>query len=315
MSLIRTLAGEHKVGLVKMQLFKRYGFFIITLAAVLFPFMFYTSDLSLRQDVSVAEKLVYFVTRPIQSALSQVTSGASRLWNDYIYLVQARQQARDAREENTKLNVKIQMLQEIRLENERLRKLLHFVDEQNLNFLSGSVQSGDPSFLYSTLRLNRGEKDQVMPGMGVVASQGVVGTVMRTFSHHSDVLLVVDRNSDLDVIVARNRRRGIVQGFNGDKLRFKYLEKGSRIQLGDELMSSGLTGVFPRGLQVGKVTHITYEADGVTQLIEVEPAVEFSSLTEALILTRPSYEMEVIQKIGGNDWMKQMDSKPATGGG
>jgi rod shape-determining protein MreC len=129
---------------------------------------------------------------------------------------------------------------------------------------------------------------------------------MRVSADYSDVLLLIDPNSNLDVIVARNRRRGVLQGSMAESMRFKYLERGSSILVGDEIVTSGLTGPFPSGILVGKVTDIRLSSDGVTETIEVKPAVNFSDISEALILLNPNREVDVIRKVGGVDWMKKL---------
>ena len=139
---------------------------------------------------------------------------------------------------------------------------------------------------------------------------------MRTVGSYSDVLLLNDPNSNLDVIVARNRRRGMLEGSSGQAMLFKYADRGSRVIVGDEIVTSGLTGPFPRGIGVGKVSRIRVEPDGVTQVIEVEPAVNFAEVSEALILLRSSREVDVIRKVGGVDWMKRLvESVPGRSGG
>ncbi|MEY4064904.1 MAG: rod shape-determining protein MreC [Pseudomonadota bacterium] len=299
-----------------MLLFRKYGFALLVLSAVLFPFAFYSSDVAARRDLSFVEKLVYTASRPVELVFNLMVHQSGNLVRSYVDLRGAREEADKLRVENAKLSVKMQMLQEVEKENERLQKLLNFVRQVNLKFVSGQVQSGDPSFLYRAIRLNRGESEGVQPGMGVVASEGAVGVVMRTMSGSSDVLLLNDPNSNLDVIVARNRRRGMLEGSAGQTMLFKYADRGSRVLVGDEIVTSGLTGPFPRGIAVGKVARIRLESDGVTQVIEVEPAVNFAEVSEALILLRNSREVDVIRKLGGVDWMKKLvESVPGRSGG
>ncbi|NBO38001.1 rod shape-determining protein MreC [bacterium] len=299
-----------------MLVFRRYGFALLVLSAFVFPFAFYSSDVAARRDLSFVEKLVYTVSRPVETLFNVLIHQSTGLIRSYVDLRGARVEAERLKEENAKLSVKMQMLKEVENENERLQKLLNFVRQVSLKFVSGQVQSGDPSFLYKSIRLNRGESEGVLPGMGVVAAEGAVGVVMRTVGSYSDVLLLNDPNSNLDVIVARNRRRGMLEGSSGQAMLFKYADRGSRVIVGDEIVTSGLTGPFPRGIGVGKVSRIRVEPDGVTQVIEVEPAVNFAEVSEALILLRSSREVDVIRKVGGVDWMKRLvESVPGRSGG
>lgn len=299
-----------------MLVFRRYGFALLVLSAIVFSFAFYSSDVSTRRDLSLVEKLVYTVSRPVEVVFHLLTHQSRDLVKSYVDLRGAREEGQRLREENSRLAVQMQMLKEVEKENERLQKLLNFVRQVNLKFVSGKVHSGDPSFLYRSIRLNRGETDGVLPGMAVVAAEGAVGVVMRTLGSYSDVLLLNDPNSNLDVIVARNRRRGMLEGSAGQGMLFKYADRGSRVIVGDEIVTSGLTGPFPRGIVVGKVSRIRVEPDGVSQLIEVEPAVNFAEVSEALILLRSSREVDVIRRVGGTDWMKRLvETVPGRTGG
>lgn len=299
-----------------MHVFRRYGFGLLVLCAFIYPFAFYSSDVSARRDLSFIEKLVYTVSRPVEVVFNLVIHQSSELFHSYVDLRAARVEADELKDANAKLTVQMQMLQELERENARLQKLLNFVRQVNVNFVSGQVESGDPSFFYRSLRLNRGEADGVLPGMAVVAAEGALGVVMRTVAGYSDVLLLNDPNSNLDVIVARNRRRGMLEGGAGSSMLFKYAERGAKVMVGDEIVTSGLTGPFPRGIAVGKVARIRVEPDGITQLIEVEPAVTFSEVSEALILLRNSREVDVIRRVGGIDWMKKIvESVPGRSGG
>ena len=299
-----------------MNILKRYGFAILVVGAVLFPFVFYSSDLASRRELSVVEKVIFTISKPVQFAFSLTTYHMRNAVDSYLNLRSAKEDAAHLKDENAKLSVQMQMLKEVELENVRLRKLLNFIQNVDIKFVSGQVQSADPSFLYKSIRLNRGESDGVAPGMSVVAAEGAVGVVMRVVDNSADVLLITDPNSNLDVIVARNRRRGILEGSTGTYMQFKYSDRGSRVQVGDEIVTSGLTGSFPRGIVVGRVARIKLEADGVAQSIEVEPAVNFAEVSEALILLRPSREVDVIRRVGGEQWMKKLvEGVPARSGG
>ena len=299
-----------------MQKFRKYAVGVVVTVAVLFPFVFFSSAQTARRDLSVFERMVVAVSMPIQAALSGALGVSRSFFERYIDVVQAKQEAFSLRRENQELKVKLQLLHETASENVRLRGLLHFLQQVDVGFVAGEVVGGDPSFLYKSIRLNRGSDQGVLPGMSVVAAEGAVGVVIRATAKTCDVLLLSDPNANIDVIVVRNRRRGVLEGSVGNLLRFKYTDRGSRVHVGDTIITSGLTGAFPRGIKVGQVSKVSVEADGVTQAIEVEPSVDVSQLTEALILLLPSREIDIIRKVGGEDWMKHlMETAPVRMGG
>jgi rod shape-determining protein MreC len=261
---------------------------------------------STKKELSIIEKIVYTLSKPVEVIFLSTSHYISSTYNSYIDLKNARKNEDELHRENAELKVKIRTLDDIILENNRLRKLLNLTERTSVKFVTCEVTSSDPSFIYKNVRINQGSNNGLQPGMGVVAEEGVVGVIMRVTAYNSDVLLLVDPNSNLDVIVARNRRRGVLQGSMADAMQFKYLERGSSILVGDEIVTSGLKVDFPSGILVGKVTNIRVSSDGVTQTIEVKPAVDFSDISEALVLLNPNREVDVIRKVGGVDWMKKL---------
>jgi rod shape-determining protein MreC len=120
--------------------------------------------------------------------------------------------------------------------------------------------------------------------MAVVISEGVVGRVIEVSPDTAKVLLLTDPNSALDVIIQRSRAQGIMEGKVDEVCVLKYVQKSDDVQVGDQVITSGLGGIFPKGLMTGMVTKLDRKRPGIFQYIEVSPAVDFSKLEEVLIL-------------------------------
>lgn len=296
--------------------FRRYGFWLVIVITLIFTMFFFSNSHTSKKELSILEKIIYTISRPVEIVFLSTSHYIYSTYHSYIDLKDARKEADELLRENAELKVKIRTLNDIVMENNRLRKLLNLIERNSVKFLTCEVTSSDPSFIYKNVRINQGSKNGLEPGMGVVAAEGVIGVIMRVSIDHSDVLLLIDPNSNLDVIVARNRRRGVLQGGMADAMQFKYLERGSSILVGDEIVTSGLTGAFPSGILVGKVTNIRLSSDGVAQTIEVKPAVDVSDISEALILINPNREVDVIRRVGGADWMRKiLESNSEKSGG
>ena len=119
--------------------------------------------------------------------------------------------------------------------------------------------------------------------MAVVVSEGVVGRVIEVSAHTAKVLLISDPNSAVDVIIQRSRAQGILEGRVEEFGILKYIQKSDDVQMGDKVITSGLGGIFPKGLIVGTVTKVERKRPGVFQYIEVTPSVDFSRLEEVLV--------------------------------
>ena len=105
---------------------------------------------------------------------------------------------------------------------------------------------------------------------------------------YAKVLLIIDQNSAVDGLVQRTRSRGVIQGDPSGECNFKYVLRKHNVIMGDTVVSSGLDGVFPKGLRIGQVSEITKLNAGIFQEIIVTPYVDFEKLEEVLIVAHPS---------------------------
>jgi rod shape-determining protein MreC len=145
----------------------------------------------------------------------------------------------------------------------------------------------DASNLYRGVVLNKGEGDGIRVDMGVITPLGVVGRVMKAGPSSSVVLLVTDPHNAIAGIVQRSRDEGIIEGTPHGRARIKYLPLLSGVREGDMVVTSGLTGGFPRGLVVGTILSIHKEEGELFQSAEITPEVDLSKLEEVLVITVP----------------------------
>jgi rod shape-determining protein MreC len=124
----------------------------------------------------------------------------------------------------------------------------------------------------------------------VLTAEGVVGRINKVSGKTSDVLLLVDARSAIDVFLPRTGGRGILRGKageNGYRCSIEYLARGEQAKEGDLVVTSGLGGAFPRNLPVGKVTKVASGAVGLYQEVEVTPDVDFARLADVLVVAAP----------------------------
>jgi len=146
-----------------------------------------------------------------------------------------------------------------------------------------------PAFRVSRIVLDRGD-GEVAAGMPVVAAEGVVGRIQRVYGRYADVTLAVDPQSSVDVVLPRTASRGVLKGLGGDNAytaKVEYLLKGEEVKEDDPVVTSGLGGVFPKDLAVGRVRRIAKTDYGLYQEVEIKPAVDFARLARVLVLLAP----------------------------
>jgi rod shape-determining protein MreC len=169
-------------------------------------------------------------------------------------------------------------------ENRRLRKLLSLKEHHDFPTAAAQVIGEDALGWYRALIIDRGSQDGVLPGMPANAPAGVVGRVSTTSGSVSKVMLITDPGLSLDCRVARTRDRGVLSGYLAKQCIVRYVDLGSGVKSGDEVVTSGLDGIFPRNLPVGTVDQVRKDSQGMFVEALVKPSVNFSELEEVLII-------------------------------
>jgi len=229
---------------------------------------------------------------PLQRTASAVGRVVSGSWRGVADLLQARGENALLRERAQRLEQDLGRLAEVELENARLRQLLDFRQTLAGDLLTARVIGQDATGLARTLTIDRGESAGVTRGAAVLAPAGIVGQVFLVSRHAARVLLVTDHNSGVDAIVQRTRARGIVQGTVDAGCVLNYVKRTEDVQVGDMLASSGLDGIFPKGLAIGRVVAIDKRGQGLFQSAEVAPQVDPDRLEEVLVTRGPVTPVE-----------------------
>ena len=228
--------------------------------------------------------LLIAAMRPFQSSIQMTISGIRQVYYNYAAL-------RGLTTENAKLKARILELEAERsrhLEDEsinrRLRELMDFRLDLPAGAVTASVISNSASTWFNSMILDKGKKDGVEKGMGVVSPLGVVGQVVSVTSRSAKVLLITDSHSGVDAVVQRSRARGIITGSLDNGTIMKYVKRSDDIKEGDRLVTSGLDGVFPKGLLIGAASKVNKKSIGLFQYVEVTLAVDPARIEEVLIV-------------------------------
>jgi rod shape-determining protein MreC len=192
---------------------------------------------------------------------------------------------REFRRERLETEGRLQRLESLERENQRLRELLDSTARVGSRALVAEILSVDLDPYRQRFELNRGLVDGVYVGQALIDAQGVVGQVVRVGPLTSEALLITDADHAVPVTIHRNDLRTIAVG-TGDsgRLRLPYLVNNANIVVGDVLMSSGLGGVFPAGYPVGRVTEVTLRPEQAFAEVLAEPASLLDRDREVLLL-------------------------------
>jgi rod shape-determining protein MreC len=231
------------------------------------------------------EKFILASIAPFQTMVSQAVGNLYHVWDQYIYLV-------NLESENIRMQEQIRILQmekneylEIALAYERLKNILNLSEVTSLNnTVLSKVIGRDSTNWSSTVSIDKGSSQDIEQNFAVITHEGIVGYTISVSPWASKVLLASDPSCSIAAIVQRTRDQGVVQGQLTNYYKMKYLVQGADVIEGDVVVSSGLGGVFPKGLVIGKIARINKKSDGLFLDVDIEPSVNFSKLEEVFIV-------------------------------
>jgi rod shape-determining protein MreC len=243
------------------------------------------------EPISSVGDAALFIIAPLQDTFTGAVRFAKNVWNQYFYLVSASKENERLKKALSRALEESKQLKEVELSNIRFRKLLGFQKATDDHLLAAEVIGKDPSPWFKAIVIDKGQSEGVKKGMPVVVPEGIVGQVVEASSHYSKVLLIIDQNSAVDALVQRTRARGIIEGESEGKFVFKYVLRKDDVKIGDTIVSSGLDGIYPKGLYIGRATEVVKRTSGIFQQVSVTPFVDFERLEEVLItLSPPGHE-------------------------
>ena len=264
--------------------YRRYALSAFIILLLLSALILMSLRVKQLKGVDFFDALLMEASAPFQKAATYVIKTVQNVFQQYFFLVHLQRENTMLREKVAELQKETHQLRESALANERLQRLLQFREKYAPSAIAAEVIGQDPSSWFKSLTINKGERNGIKKGMAVLSPEGVVGQILKTAPYHSTVLLITDYNSGIDSIVQRNRAKAIVEGRGENRCQLKYLLRTDEVKVGDIVVTSGLSGNFPKGLMVGEIRKVEKKGYGIFQYAELIPSVDLNRLEEVLII-------------------------------
>lgn len=225
---------------------------------------------------------------PVQWLVLQPVQAMAGVGGYFTSLHNAQQSEADALKRLATQADRTLQLEQMALENQRLRALLAMRERTGIKALGAQVlyDAADP---YSRkIVIDRGQTQGVQAGSPVIDESGVLGQVTRVYPLVSEVSLLIDRDMAIPVLNTRTGVRSVAYGqpsTKGDGMELRYTLASADIAQGDLLTTSGVDGVYPPGLPVGRVTLVERQAESSFSRIEAEPLAQVQGTLHVLVLT------------------------------
>jgi rod shape-determining protein MreC len=228
------------------------------------------------------------------SAVSETFYGFSHGVKDttamYLDLINIKKQSEQLHSTNNELQSRLNSMNELQVENDRLRGLLEFKQQTKMKLTSAQVIGRDLVIDHNTITINKGTQDGLKSGMAVITTAGVLGYIFKPEPFTAHVMLITDRYAVVDGIVQRTRAHGIVEGKSQTSCALKYVERTEDVKEGDLVVTGGLDNIFPKGFPVAIVESVERKTFSVSLKVDLRPVVDPYKVEEVFIIVDSSKE-------------------------
>jgi rod shape-determining protein MreC len=236
---------------------------------------------------------------PLQGLIAGVTHNARQWFGAVRGLGDMALDNRNMAAELTRLRSELRYLEALEQENIELRAQLGYLSRPERELIPAEVIARDISGWWQTLRIGKGLAEGVEPHMAVVTADGLVGRTMNVSAGTADVLLISDPSCRVSAYVPRVRAHGVTSGRGLSPrglplLRMQFIDKDADIRPGDEVVTSGLGGTYPRGLLIGYVERIVMDDSNLYQVADIAPTADLGRLAYCFVIAETSDPVETL---------------------
>ncbi len=256
---------------------------IITIIILVLIVIFSNKESNTSFFENIANKLVM----PMQNGLTYLknkVSGNSTFFTDINNL---KNENKELKSENSKLEQSLRELENIRTENETLKEYLGLTEKYGeYKTVPGYIINKDISNYSKTIIINVGKKDGIEEKMTVIADEGLVGHVISVTDSTAKVRTIIDTSSSISCLMSTNKDSIVCKGTldSNSELKAMYIPTDANLVQGDSVETSGLGGIYPKGIYVGSIKKIVNSKNITDRYAVVETAVDFSKLNTVLVI-------------------------------
>ena len=245
---------------------------------------------------------------PLQAALRGGVREIQDIWGYIRGLRDLAMENRGLSEEIVYLRGEMRMARELERDNQMMRDLLGFVRRFPNRLISCEVIGRDGTGWWQTARLDKGAASGVAEGRAVITPEGLIGRTVSVSDRTADVLLLSDPSCKVSVRLSRLGVFGVVEGLGkkpGEQpaCRMDFISQTSEVQVGDEVVTSGLGGLFPKGLLVGRVSRVEMNEAGLYQTAWIDSAAGLGALEYAFVAASEADLSSAGVEASGEEWI------------
>lgn len=275
---------------------RRPTLLLIVVLAVLFLIMSASSKTRgvVGETRTMFERMVMIVFSPIPKAVNRVGQDVLDVYHGYVDMRRAVTENVGLRRRVAELTQENLLLRRSHQDLARMRSVVAYAEQFAMPMRLGQVIMLDTAGIFKSLILDRGSKDGVEVNDSVVTPAGLIGRVVLTTDDLSKVQMVTDSASTVGVLITRTRRQAVARGDGRGNLQLLYLPALSDVRPGDEVVTAGIDGIYPKGIPVCTVISVA-EGKDLFKKVVCRPEVDFQKVEEALVLSTKKIPQEVVR--------------------
>jgi rod shape-determining protein MreC len=251
-----------------------------------------SAQVTTKRGVPILQEVTFGAFAEMQRGATSAFGSAREGWQNYFALQEIRRENEQLKQEVTNLRVTLEQERSIAQQTRTLQQLLDLRSATGFKTAAAMVigSGADPEF--RTITIDKGTQDGLGADMAVMSPAGIVGRILMPTARAAKVQLIIDRDAAAGVMIERTRVAGIVTGVgSAEELGFKaglidlnYVPSSADVKPGDRVVTSGIDGIYPKGLPVGEIQ--SAERVGGEWRIRVKPSVDFAALEAVLVVLK-----------------------------
>lgn len=265
-----------------MQKFSQTKFFKVLVVVIFFWLLILFVPVSFFQPL---RSTALFLAAPFQKVLYFISVKTAQT-GDFVFSIgQLKNDNENLIRENQSLLAENARLADVEKENKFLREQLNFLPKERFEFIPAAIISQDSQNLGNWMEIDKGSEDGLAEGMPVVVSKGVlIGRLQDVYAHNAKVILLTNPKSAVNGVAGENGTKGIIKGEYGLGIMYDMVLQTDSLQIGDDIITSGISGSLPRGLYVGKIQEIHPSNDHLFQQATVASPVQIAKLQFVFVI-------------------------------
>lgn len=266
---------------------RKSGIIGIVITIIILILLVLLSNMKIEQ-LSYVENAFSSLVMPIQNGLTYLKNKISGNNTFFTDINNLKEENKELREKNSSLEQSLRELESLKAENETLKEAMNLTEKYGeYKTVSGYVINKDITNYSSVIVINIGAKDGVAANMTVIADQGLVGHVISVTDSTAKVQTIIDPASSVSCTISTSKDSIITKGILNQKSSIKatYIPTEANLVQNDSIETSGLGGIYPKGIHVGTIKEITNTKNITDRYAIIETAVDFSKLDTVLVIT------------------------------